>query len=266
MSFAWDFGDGATGSGANAQHVYAAAGTYTVTLTVTDDAGATGTTVSTVTVTDPPVVSPLFAQDDFNRANGLVGSALVGGAWSGATNAANVGIVDNRLKLSTTAAGQTRTASLPGASSDSTDLTFSFSTSDAVTGTARLYVSAIGRTVGADDYRARWLIGSGGSVQAQLTRGGTALASKNLTDVTITPGAIYNVRLQVFGTGTTTLRSKIWPAGTTEPVDWQQTTTDATAALQVAGGVGVSTYAGTGITPATLGVFVDDVAAQKVAP
>lgn len=265
-SYAWDFGDGATGSGANAQHVYAAAGTYTVTLTVTDDAGATGTTVSTVTVTDPPVVSPLFAQDDFNRANGLVGSALVGGAWSGATNAANVGIVDNRLKLSTTAAGQTRTASLPGASSDSTDLTFSFSTSDAVTGTARLYVSAIGRTVGADDYRARWLIGSGGSVQAQLTRGGTALASKNLTDVTITPGAIYNVRLQVFGTGTTTLRSKIWPAGTTEPVDWQQTTTDATAALQVAGGVGVSTYAGTGITPATLGVFVDDVAAQKVAP
>ncbi len=36
-SFAWDFGDGNAGAGATPSHTYAAAGTYTVTLCVTDD-------------------------------------------------------------------------------------------------------------------------------------------------------------------------------------------------------------------------------------
>lgn len=35
--FSWDFGDGATGEGASAQHTYGAAGTYTVKLTVSDN-------------------------------------------------------------------------------------------------------------------------------------------------------------------------------------------------------------------------------------
>ena len=36
LSYRWDFGDGTTGSGANPQHTYAAAGTYTVGLVVND--------------------------------------------------------------------------------------------------------------------------------------------------------------------------------------------------------------------------------------
>lgn len=40
LSVAWDFGDGSTATGAGATHAYAAPGTYTVRMTVTDDDGA----------------------------------------------------------------------------------------------------------------------------------------------------------------------------------------------------------------------------------
>jgi len=61
IDYAWDFGDGSTASGVNANHTYGAAGSYLVTLTVTDDGGAIGSTTKTVTVTSgtnqPPVAA-----------------------------------------------------------------------------------------------------------------------------------------------------------------------------------------------------------------
>jgi PKD repeat protein len=50
-SYAWDFGDGARASTPTTSHTYAAGGRYDVTLTVSDDDGATGEALSTVDVT-----------------------------------------------------------------------------------------------------------------------------------------------------------------------------------------------------------------------
>lgn len=55
ISYAWTFGDNGTSTEANPTHVYAAAGTYTVTLTATDVAGANSTPFTKqVTVTAAP--------------------------------------------------------------------------------------------------------------------------------------------------------------------------------------------------------------------
>ncbi len=52
-SWSWNFGDGGTSSAQNPSHTYAAAGTYSVTLTVGDSAGKTSSATQSVTVTAP---------------------------------------------------------------------------------------------------------------------------------------------------------------------------------------------------------------------
>jgi PKD repeat protein len=53
VGWSWDFGDGVTTSGTTVTHIYNTAGTYSVTLTVTDDAGQTSQATNTVTVSTP---------------------------------------------------------------------------------------------------------------------------------------------------------------------------------------------------------------------
>jgi PKD repeat protein len=74
VGYAWDFGDGSpVSSEANPSHTYAEKGTYTVTLTVTDDREGTDTATFTVTVEPKPF--PILL---------LVGALVViGGAAAG---------------------------------------------------------------------------------------------------------------------------------------------------------------------------------------
>jgi PKD repeat protein len=59
VDYAWDFGDGSTGTVVTPNHTYATSGSFTVTLTVTDDNGLTASTSRTITVAadEPPVAA-----------------------------------------------------------------------------------------------------------------------------------------------------------------------------------------------------------------
>ncbi|MDB9721195.1 PKD domain-containing protein [Winogradskyella sp.] len=59
-TYAWNFGDGSTSSDANPTHTFTTAGTYTVTLTATNNCGD-ATAAQTITVTTPPI--DLFFED-----------------------------------------------------------------------------------------------------------------------------------------------------------------------------------------------------------
>ncbi len=63
-SYLWNFGDGGTASSRNASHTYLAAGTFTVTLTITDTAGCEGVKTRQVTVNPPPTA--LFSANTDN--------------------------------------------------------------------------------------------------------------------------------------------------------------------------------------------------------
>ncbi|MFL5528542.1 MAG: DNA/RNA non-specific endonuclease, partial [Gemmatimonadaceae bacterium] len=60
LTYAWDFGDGALATAAAPVHTYADNGSYSVTLTVRDPAGAEDTQTKVVTISnEPPVVTSL---------------------------------------------------------------------------------------------------------------------------------------------------------------------------------------------------------------
>ena len=109
-SYAWAFGDGSTDTGVSPSHAYAAGGSYTVKLTVTDDKGATGTVSKSITVT-APADQPL-AKDDFGRTvAGGFGQADVGGNWTTPSGASNYSVANGNATINN-AAGATRSAFL----------------------------------------------------------------------------------------------------------------------------------------------------------
>ena len=98
VGYAWDFGDGTTGSGVIVSHTYATAGDYTVELTVTDDDGAVDTETATVNVLTPGGAG--IVSDDFN-------AAALDGIWmfqnpvgDGSYTLAGAGTQNARLRLS----------------------------------------------------------------------------------------------------------------------------------------------------------------------
>jgi len=60
VSHVWNFGDGSTGTGSLVQHQYNTGGTYSVSLTVTDDRGLTNSKVQSIAVSNAANPTALF--------------------------------------------------------------------------------------------------------------------------------------------------------------------------------------------------------------
>ncbi|HVF35562.1 MAG TPA: PKD domain-containing protein, partial [Candidatus Saccharimonadia bacterium] len=69
-SRSWNFGDGTTSTATSPSKTYAAAGTYSVQLTVTDNAGATNSTTKSVTVTSSNELTNGVAKTNLGAATG----------------------------------------------------------------------------------------------------------------------------------------------------------------------------------------------------
>ena len=61
LTYNWDFGDGQQGTGETPAHVYAAPGTYTLTLTVSTPDGRSGSTTTLATIAVPTNAEPMAA-------------------------------------------------------------------------------------------------------------------------------------------------------------------------------------------------------------
>lgn len=67
LTYAWDFGDGETGTGATPAHVYHDDGTYTATVTVTDGTGVEATATTTVTISNVAPTAALVVPTSVNE-------------------------------------------------------------------------------------------------------------------------------------------------------------------------------------------------------
>lgn len=91
VSWSWSFGDGATGTGSVVGHTYAASGSYTVTLTVTDTGGHTGSKQLAVVVDIPPVAnltltcSGLYCEGNASASTDDFPGLTYGFSWTGGT-------------------------------------------------------------------------------------------------------------------------------------------------------------------------------------
>lgn len=80
LTYQWEFGDGSEATGRTVEHAYGSAGSYEVTLTVTDPAGADATASQSLDVAPTPTPSPTSTAEPASQFGPGFGTGLAAGA------------------------------------------------------------------------------------------------------------------------------------------------------------------------------------------
>lgn len=118
--YEWDFGNGDTAAGQSVSYAYPTGGNYTVTLTVTDDAGALNSTSINVAVNDPMALTA--PENLIAAANGLDVTL----SWTNTNNNADYFVIERAVKFR----GKTRYESVGTAAAGSAEYTDSVPSAD----------------------------------------------------------------------------------------------------------------------------------------
>ncbi|SJN30804.1 PKD domain-containing protein [Mycetocola reblochoni] len=237
VSYTWDLGDGASAIGSYITHEYTRAGSYDVTLTVTDDAGATAETSERVTV----AADHVLAVDEFDRdtASGW-GIADVGGAWATRGARADYAVDLEGGAQVRLAPGASRSAVLGDVVSGDASLSTSVTLSDAPSG-AGVYPTLILRESSSGSYTVRAWVRPNDDVQLQVLRGSTVVARASVAGLRPGAGQAMNLRATIGGTGNTTIAARAW-IGDDEPEEGPLAFTDSAAAAGSEGLIGLGGY------------------------
>ena len=243
-SYAWTFGDGATGTGSTATHTFAAGGTYQVGLTV-NNRGGTATRSRSVTLT-----APNAATDAFGRTvAGGWGSADFGGAWTLNGTASLFSVNGSAGQIRMASAGAGPMAFLNSVNAATVTCSVDIAVDKAPTGSGFQGNAMIRRVPGTgatfSDYRFKLrLMPTSTTVQISkvVNNVETLLAAQTVTALTYQVGDVIRLSYQATGSAPTTLSVKAWKAGTTESSTWRATVSDADGALQGPGALGLQAY------------------------
>ncbi|KYH45864.1 hypothetical protein AZH51_09260 [Branchiibius sp. NY16-3462-2] len=241
LTYAWDFGDGTgTSTAANPTYTFGAAGTYTVKLTVNDGHGNSASATKQVAVTAVPAD---IATDTFARTTTSGwGTADKGGAWTLSGTASRVTANGSTGLMSVAGPGVGYTNYLNGLSAADVNYVIDSSVPTLSTG-GGYYTVLSARHTSAGDYRLALIYQSSGAMQLQLTKvvsgTSTTLKTVSLGSVTYAGRDVMRIRLTIKGTSIT---GTAWKSTAAEPATPQISVTDSTAALQVAGSIGLESY------------------------
>jgi hypothetical protein len=204
-----------------------------------------------------------IAADAFTRTvSSGWGSATAGGAWTLVGTGSAFAVDGSAGTQVATAAGQTREAYL-GVDARDVDATVRLRLSALPVGASQFAYLVVRRTSSGDGYRAKLRLTPDGEVRATFTRV-TNGNEANVATAVVIPGLAptangwIRLHVQVSGISPTTLRLKAWPDGSAEPAAWAVIQTDSTAALQVAGGIGLRSYIDKGTTNVPITTSWDD--------
>ncbi len=201
-----------------------------------------------------------MALDDFERSSvGGWGKAEVGGNWTIPDDPTRFSVA-NRAGTVKLNAGDGYAARLDQVASTGSDVRIAMSV-DQPPGGPGYFVNVIGRKVGSyGDYRAKFGIAANGMVSVWLVKtvgGSETVLSSAPTGVKYTVGETLVFRTQVSGTGSTTVRAKVWKINAAEPTAWSVSSTDSTSGLQAPGSLGLYAYSGGTSNGAPVVVSVD---------